>query len=207
MFPRTSERLSFFRNSTMTRTETRNQRQETHKNPVFWMGDLTRGTIIIHPIDIALVWSYFNESSAFHVRLFLVFVLLLFVHFFSCCSFSILLARTRLANAISWCSPRSASLSRKKPHDDAIGSCATRMERAAFNGARFVRFLLAGFYAHRQSSLFSSRLFFPLSPSQCRGKLLYFSTGFLILPYRYIPLASMMSQRIPHLHSARNFSL
>lgn len=48
--------------------------------------------------------------------------------------------------------------SRKESHDDASGSCVAKIERAAYNSARFIYFLLAEFYTH-PLSLFTSSLF------------------------------------------------
>lgn len=73
--------------------------------------------------------------------------------------------------------------SRKESHDDASGSCVAKIERAVYNSARFIYFLLAEFYTHPLSfhliSFFSVSvsLFLSFSIPQCPGKLLHFLTG------------------------------
>lgn len=150
----------------------KDQRWETHENPVSWIGGIQLGDItaaiyiLIYPNDtlFALTWSYFNENSMLHVCLSFL-VLLLFVHLF-------LLFVFRPIGENSFCQRDIVIFllrppSRKESHDDASGSCVAKIERAAYNSARFIYFLLAEFYTHPLSfhliSFFSGSLSFSLS--------------------------------------------
>lgn len=141
---------------------TRNQGREICENPVFWIGD-------IQLWDITAVCLYYNlferhcaEITSMRtsrcIDLSFVFILLLYFHHLIRSSFLVfpscwreLVLPTQYHDFL--------------PHDDAIRSYAVRVDSATYNGAHFARFLLVGFYAHRQSSLFSSHLSFSLSIS------------------------------------------